>query len=415
MKIGRNDPCPCGSGRKYKHCCLNKKRIIPFPEADNSILHSPVIPDSSIMNGLPPLHRMMGFDTADEYEDAFKKYTYYCENVLTDGDPVPTFREFTFGSSMAGSPFADSTFQDELRNASTLEKVEKIMEKSVNNYNNGIDAELDDGIVDHFIDMLEELVYEGPLKASSVVYFNKRIPVRDLRETPVMKIALSFLELIVRSNGMTVSRDGGLIEKYFKDFIDILEDQFLLEIYESNSKGVPLIVLWLDFIKIVLVEKKYITSNNSSISITDKGLKMLGSGGTKAFYFQLLQYITEKLNWFYKSSLPEAAGQLQDTAGVSMLFMHIICRREIYTPAEVLLKSVDSVLSVLDILKEDGITKKRAVEIYTDYFMEGYCRLMGFVRPVILEPKEVIRVEGKNYKKVYEPTQLFYEMFVWNM
>jgi hypothetical protein len=22
--IGRNDPCPCGSGRKYKFCCLNK-------------------------------------------------------------------------------------------------------------------------------------------------------------------------------------------------------------------------------------------------------------------------------------------------------------------------------------------------------------------------------------------------------
>lgn len=23
-KIGRNDPCPCGSGRKYKKCCMNK-------------------------------------------------------------------------------------------------------------------------------------------------------------------------------------------------------------------------------------------------------------------------------------------------------------------------------------------------------------------------------------------------------
>lgn len=22
-KIGRNDPCPCGSGKKYKHCCMN--------------------------------------------------------------------------------------------------------------------------------------------------------------------------------------------------------------------------------------------------------------------------------------------------------------------------------------------------------------------------------------------------------
>ena len=21
-RVGRNDPCPCGSGKKYKHCCL---------------------------------------------------------------------------------------------------------------------------------------------------------------------------------------------------------------------------------------------------------------------------------------------------------------------------------------------------------------------------------------------------------
>lgn len=22
-KVHRNDPCPCGSGKKYKHCCLD--------------------------------------------------------------------------------------------------------------------------------------------------------------------------------------------------------------------------------------------------------------------------------------------------------------------------------------------------------------------------------------------------------
>lgn len=26
MKIGRNEPCPCGSGKKYKKCCLNKEK-----------------------------------------------------------------------------------------------------------------------------------------------------------------------------------------------------------------------------------------------------------------------------------------------------------------------------------------------------------------------------------------------------
>ena len=24
QKIGRNDPCPCGSGKKYKHCCMDR-------------------------------------------------------------------------------------------------------------------------------------------------------------------------------------------------------------------------------------------------------------------------------------------------------------------------------------------------------------------------------------------------------
>ena len=25
MKVGRNEPCPCGSGVKFKKCCLQKK------------------------------------------------------------------------------------------------------------------------------------------------------------------------------------------------------------------------------------------------------------------------------------------------------------------------------------------------------------------------------------------------------
>lgn len=24
MKVGRNEPCPCGSGKKYKRCCQGK-------------------------------------------------------------------------------------------------------------------------------------------------------------------------------------------------------------------------------------------------------------------------------------------------------------------------------------------------------------------------------------------------------
>jgi len=37
-KIGRNEPCPCKSGLKYKKCCLNKiiyKRFKTNPNKNN--------------------------------------------------------------------------------------------------------------------------------------------------------------------------------------------------------------------------------------------------------------------------------------------------------------------------------------------------------------------------------------------
>ena len=33
-KIGRNDTCPCGSGKKYKKCCLNDPRKALQAESD---------------------------------------------------------------------------------------------------------------------------------------------------------------------------------------------------------------------------------------------------------------------------------------------------------------------------------------------------------------------------------------------
>jgi len=33
--VGRNDPCPCGSGRKYKHCCSPQRSTRAVPTLDN--------------------------------------------------------------------------------------------------------------------------------------------------------------------------------------------------------------------------------------------------------------------------------------------------------------------------------------------------------------------------------------------
>lgn len=37
-KIGRNDPCPCGSGKKYKHCCGKKQNLTKPSHRTESVL-----------------------------------------------------------------------------------------------------------------------------------------------------------------------------------------------------------------------------------------------------------------------------------------------------------------------------------------------------------------------------------------
>ncbi len=40
MRVGRNDPCPCGSGKKYKRCCAGKpsKKEILFSKGLAALL-----------------------------------------------------------------------------------------------------------------------------------------------------------------------------------------------------------------------------------------------------------------------------------------------------------------------------------------------------------------------------------------
>ncbi len=44
MKTGRNDPCPCGSGRKLKKCCGSLHQVVPHPVSPPAMFPSPFPP-----------------------------------------------------------------------------------------------------------------------------------------------------------------------------------------------------------------------------------------------------------------------------------------------------------------------------------------------------------------------------------
>ena len=39
-KVGRNDPCPCGSGAKFKNCCIDKAEKRTRADRDSKLFGS---------------------------------------------------------------------------------------------------------------------------------------------------------------------------------------------------------------------------------------------------------------------------------------------------------------------------------------------------------------------------------------
>lgn len=68
-KVGRNDPCPCGSGKKYKKCCVNKAL------GPRKVTHQA----SNLMN------RMSGFTQALDTPSLSGRIKSLSERVSADG------------------------------------------------------------------------------------------------------------------------------------------------------------------------------------------------------------------------------------------------------------------------------------------------------------------------------------------
>jgi SEC-C motif len=82
MKTGRNDPCPCGSGKKYKQCCLLKDQALP----ENDFLWRRV---RRAIEGSPM--QMLEFSTShfgpDALLEAWDEFTFWRDIPFTMDTP----------------------------------------------------------------------------------------------------------------------------------------------------------------------------------------------------------------------------------------------------------------------------------------------------------------------------------------
>ncbi|MCB1113140.1 MAG: SEC-C domain-containing protein [Chlamydiia bacterium] len=67
-KVGRNDPCPCGSGKKYKQCCIKNVTAGKPLKSRVKILTGQNTPVPPLNTGLDLMDRTFG-DSVKQAQD----------------------------------------------------------------------------------------------------------------------------------------------------------------------------------------------------------------------------------------------------------------------------------------------------------------------------------------------------------
>lgn len=94
MKPGRNEPCPCGSGMKYKKCCYSKEQSISVGNTVNSqsVQGNPQdsLEDQELLLGLMNTFRTMILDKKPHIKEYYKTRKFTCRDCQLCKRPYTT-------------------------------------------------------------------------------------------------------------------------------------------------------------------------------------------------------------------------------------------------------------------------------------------------------------------------------------
>ena len=143
-KIGRNDPCPCGSGKKYKKCCLNKEKTTTSNEQvplvnelygnslfsyHNQYVHTKKVKNEEINKKLLNIYdygrKMSPKEVMDNYLEVMNSLLSYAKE-----NNIKTIEELDKSEQI--SEFCSNVINDASDVAYTLTKDDYDLEKVIN-------------------------------------------------------------------------------------------------------------------------------------------------------------------------------------------------------------------------------------------------------------------------------------------
>ncbi len=101
-RVSRNDPCPCGSGKKHKHCCMSKEDESRSPRSTASITD---------LHGKPKRRPEYPIGTVAHYGPDDETTTKIAAGVITSPTAEPIVRRWV-STDVTTSPKVQQEMKD---------------------------------------------------------------------------------------------------------------------------------------------------------------------------------------------------------------------------------------------------------------------------------------------------------------
>jgi len=394
MKVGRNDPCPCGSGKKYKQCCLNSN-IIPFPTDGD------LDPDD--------FAQMSGFGSADELDDDIARYTEYCK-ALPDDAPIPSMMEFLGRRNAATGVLSGLQSEMEDKDFDSIEELNEFFGAQVEAHNSrddndflGLKIEQMDKLLRNSID--EEDNYD-------LISLNSDISSSMIEQTPVIKRVKDFFNEFIETVGvdgtLPLTATGRLKPAFCRRYYERTTGLDPSKSYINKADDYPA----LQIITGILAVCGYLSLKKTICRLTPKAKSQLSSDNWSGIYIELMNCFIYEFDWtaLVNDDNPEDFAPFQG----GVFFSLYILRKKgdgnldglgIYQ------YFYDALLK--DFFDDDEYTIMLTGYVYSFLFFDYFCAQFGLIDKKYIPEKKII--DDDDDESNIKTTALFKELFKWQV
>lgn len=292
MKTGRNDPCPCGSGKKYKRCCGasgTAEKIIPFPGT----------PESRFETGIPSAFNHYSGVPGTILPDTGRMLPGSLEPWKTGpgpaaGDYPPTLME------QRGTPNTATDFLHELRTISESKNFASLDEMKA--FMNEYVEKRQKAPVDDFLgispDLMHRILSGDRSLSGSFVSLKKGLSLPDLESSPLLKTAVFILRAIQPGPLKTTSAGyvpTSLIKAWWEQRAEYEEPNERLRELFRPKKEMEAWEFWQ--CRLQLMTERLIVLEGQYLALTRKGQKIIDTMDLDALFGHLFQAVCWSWDW----------------------------------------------------------------------------------------------------------------------